>query len=1059
MNRFKASKFRHAEARVARKEVWIRDIRGACPAPALSCIKANGCWIAFNTETAGVLGLVPLETQNGGKRTVTQLCCHSDAVTDLDFSPFDEQILATGSADEVIKVWRLQDGDQDPSSCNVALEAKEGPVGAVLFHPMADGTLSSAARRSVKVWDVERQQALTELEPHEDQVQSLGWRPDGSLLGTSCKDKKLRIFDPRTKPTPCQSVLAHANAKDSRLVWVNAEGGLLSIGFNQVREREVRLWNTRKFDSSLASVTLDASPRALIPLFDSSTGLLLLAGKGENVLFCYEVQTGQPALTKVTQCLTEGRSLGVALVPRPALDVMACEVMRALQLSDNGAIVPISVLVPRKSTQEFHQDLFPDGAGSIPGASAQAWWAGDDGQVEKVSLHPAQRPNRLFTSSCLPPSHPETPAPKGSPQAMDAGDQKEDPEASAGSSSSLSSPSSSMASPPSSAAPSLSVSSSGFASSPSQRSLQSIMGPSSSFRHLQGTVLHRSTHITNLRGLSLTTPGECDGFCANRRFVAAPLLSAGGQVAIWELSKPGRLADAAAMPTIQNGAPVSDLYWDPFDPQRLAIAGEDARIRLWRLGPEGLQETLLEPESVLRGHSEKVYSIRFHPLAADILASSSFDLSIRIWDLSNGKEAMKLDGHRDQIFSLAWSPDGRRLATVSKDGRVRVYEPRVDPEPLQEGPGPEGGRGARITWVCGGNFLLVSGFDSRSERQLSLYGAESVSAGPLTVLSLDVAPSTLIPFYDPDTSLVFLTGKGDTRVFVYEVVPEAPFFLECNSFISNEPHKGLQFLPKTECDVREAEVARALRLRQGALEPLAFRVPRVKKDFFQDDLFPPTAVSWEPALSAGDWLRGQDGQHRRISLQPKGMVPVSEAPKEPPSRKYVPSSVYLEEKSDEQKKEELLNAMVAKLGNRDDPLPQDSFEGVDDEEWAKYLAQIVLVGLQVVGRAFARALRQEFAASQAAANARGQAGPRSSSAAASSLSGISLQEAQQILNISRLSPEEIQKNYEHLFKVNDKSVGGSFYLQSKVVRAKERLDEELRIQSQGEQEPQHKAET
>nr|XP_039334304.1 mitochondrial import inner membrane translocase subunit TIM16 isoform X3 [Saimiri boliviensis boliviensis] len=97
---------------------------------------------------------------------------------------------------------------------------------------------------------------------------------------------------------------------------------------------------------------------------------------------------------------------------------------------------------------------------------------------------------------------------------------------------------------------------------------------------------------------------------------------------------------------------------------------------------------------------------------------------------------------------------------------------------------------------------------------------------------------------------------------------------------------------------------------------------------------------------------------------------------------------------------------------------------------AKYLAQIIVMGVQVVGRAFARALRQEFAASRAAADARGRAGHRS--AAASNLSGLSLQEAQQILNVSKLSPEEVQKNYEHLFKVNDKSVGGSFYLQSKL---------------------------
>ncbi|KAM9745933.1 mitochondrial import inner membrane translocase subunit TIM16-like isoform 2-T2 [Menidia menidia] len=124
---------------------------------------------------------------------------------------------------------------------------------------------------------------------------------------------------------------------------------------------------------------------------------------------------------------------------------------------------------------------------------------------------------------------------------------------------------------------------------------------------------------------------------------------------------------------------------------------------------------------------------------------------------------------------------------------------------------------------------------------------------------------------------------------------------------------------------------------------------------------------------------------------------------------------------------------------------------------ARYLAQIVVMGVQVVGRAFARALQQEYAASQAAARARGRTGQQS--AAASSITGMSLQEAQQILNVSTLSPEEVQKNYEHLFKVNDKAVGGSFYLQSKVVRAKERLDEELNIQTQDKQQSQQSSET
>ncbi|XP_030909901.1 mitochondrial import inner membrane translocase subunit TIM16 isoform X2 [Melopsittacus undulatus] len=92
---------------------------------------------------------------------------------------------------------------------------------------------------------------------------------------------------------------------------------------------------------------------------------------------------------------------------------------------------------------------------------------------------------------------------------------------------------------------------------------------------------------------------------------------------------------------------------------------------------------------------------------------------------------------------------------------------------------------------------------------------------------------------------------------------------------------------------------------------------------------------------------------------------------------------------------------------------------------AKYLAQIILVGAQVVGRAFMRALRQELAASRAAADARGRS-ERPQSAAASRIIGISLQEAQQILNVSNLNPEEIQKHHhgERLWGFRTESRGG-----------------------------------
>ncbi|XP_011704841.1 PREDICTED: mitochondrial import inner membrane translocase subunit Tim16 [Wasmannia auropunctata] len=112
---------------------------------------------------------------------------------------------------------------------------------------------------------------------------------------------------------------------------------------------------------------------------------------------------------------------------------------------------------------------------------------------------------------------------------------------------------------------------------------------------------------------------------------------------------------------------------------------------------------------------------------------------------------------------------------------------------------------------------------------------------------------------------------------------------------------------------------------------------------------------------------------------------------------------------------------------------------------AKYLIQIIVMGAQVVGKAFTRALRQEIAASQEAARRAGGGRQGAQHVAANSRTGITLEEALRILNAERSDQTElIERNYKYLMEANDRSKGGSFYLQSKIVRAKERIDEELK---------------
>ena len=67
-------------------------------------------------------------------------------------------------------------------------------------------------------------------------------------------------------------------------------------------------------------------------------------------------------------------------------------------------------------------------------------------------------------------------------------------------------------------------------------------------------------------------------------------------------------------------------------------------------------------------------------------------------------------GHTEPLFGVDWSPCGKYVATACKDGKVRIFEPRVSPHPIREGGNIAPKKGARIIWVMDGNYLVVTGF-------------------------------------------------------------------------------------------------------------------------------------------------------------------------------------------------------------------------------------------------------------------------------------------------------------------------------------------------------------